>query len=202
MLMASRHDVNCMDAFKSILGLEGSHFSDVQRTQTRVCTRHGGMGIAPSMETAHAAFLGSFANNKALLHEAMLGVQGGLLSRSLDDAAAMADSGSQHFRDLRTCHQWLEPKSLQHVTPLPPLNAIEAAPKKAQKAFTQHVNGWRMQRLMGCATTGHDRARIKSCQGHMASAWLHAVLASEAFEIDSEMMKTVLRFRLGMEATN
>ena len=52
---------------------------------------------------------------------------------------------------------------------------------------------------MGYASTGHDKARIKSCQGHVASAWLHAVPASEAFEIDSEMMKTALRFRLGME---
>lgn len=171
--------------------------SEIVQLQMRIAVKHGGAGIVATQQLTHAAYLGSWSNCKQRVQTELEGLRGGEVGRTLDDVSQLHDQLSCHAA-IHAAHHYLLPLSAGAKEPLPPPNAIDGAPRKAQRAFSQYIHRQNRLDLMVLCPAKEDQARLLSVGGFMASAWLQAFPGILPLEMTNSEFKIALRLRLGL----
>ena len=81
---------------------------------------------------------------------------------------------------------------------MPPINALDNIKKHAQRTFYDATLKNMQTQLLDEATAA-DRARLRSCAGKYAGAWLNCIPSIALFRMSPVDFRICLRLRLGME---
>jgi hypothetical protein len=198
--MLEHHDAEVLETFRRILGpctLDAGQYA-----QIALCTGRGGIGLVPQLRIAPAAFLGSWCACKLRVQQ----ITRKIVVEETEMAGALDDIDTAYpempcLEHIMEAHAELSERAAHsgHPDVLPPLNVLESAPLKAQRAFSKIIHGSHERLLFDLsAPSVRDMARIRSTSGFMASAWMHALPSIALFRIENEEMTVALRLRLGL----
>ena len=141
------------------------------------------------------AYLGSWCQTKKLIQK-LLGNDGVLL-----DNISSNERNLQTLQDVAETHGRLSALAVSlHSETVPELDRLQQLKSKAQRALTNLLY-CDLDRQMDevAADNVRDKARLNSCKGYGASAWLTAIPKLPLYRLEPAEFRTALRLRLGME---
>jgi hypothetical protein len=173
------------------MGMSG--LSALQVLQFRQHARKGGLGLPGSVFLTIPAWLGSWCQNKPLIQK-LLGTNGNLL----DDISGNSRD-LQSFRDITDAHAAIAAVDAEvNAEIVPELDRLEQLKTKAQRSLTEVLYRKLDRDIMEACECDHDTARLRSCKGYGASAWLSAIPKLPMYVMKPAIFRVALRLRLGM----
>ena len=175
-------------------------FSTLERGQLQLSTRSGGFGLRSHYATREAAYLGSWLDSFAT-------VRSHCPVESLS-ATAFQQAGPSCVQAARAVVAGLEARGIYlaangDVSQTAPQQAwawLDGAQnlRQRQHAISAQEEVARREALLRQAAP-LDRARIRSCGGWSAGAWLQVAPTQDLFTFDDTAFTTATRFRLGKD---
>ena len=116
------------------------------------------------------------------------------------DSDSDPHSGSATVRSIRNAHRTVTAEFIREhkEAQMPPINALENIKKHAQRTFYDATLK-NMQTQLLDETSAADRARLRSCAGKYAGAWLNCIPKLALFRMSPADFRACLRLRLGLE---
>ena len=192
-------------AFQRIAQLD--ELTPAQLKQARLSLRRGGAGLRSLHEHREAAWLGSWLTTLPRVRRSCPEGWAGKEELTREAPAWRQEGWAQALRDA-TEHLAARGAHLDEhgeVHALPPENAWAWEDgfrplRKRQRAFSQKLE----ERALAELLTDQDlprsaKARVRSCGGPGAGAWLAALPADPGLSFSDEEFAVALRFRLGQE---
>jgi hypothetical protein len=197
------------DAVLRVMGVAADQVPTAALLQMSLPVRHGGLDLPKQTpEKARAAYLSCAAQSHAALRDApqllqiFEGVRGAQLEQQWVALVRAVDGvpGSDGFKEQPAC-LWLEAERA------PTEQVIHDVMPRAQREVSRRHADADRERLMAAfdvndplSTAGAQAAaRVRSCAGGAASAFLEALPTSHDMRIANSALSWELRFRLGIQ---
>ena len=205
--VAANFDRKVLETAQKRMELPSALSAD-QIQQLQLKLRHGGFGLASSVDTSPIAYSAAFLGSVELLSEpTVLGTKslqhGTAFRKGITQAISRSRDLVKHNAKAIDC---LPPQSQLAGDKPTVFNLVSGAghmPVKIQRTLSQAADSQRRNVLISRSNNDKvTKARLLSCAAEHASAWLTAVPSESATRMSDRQYSMMARMRLGLPPTD